>query len=268
MKPETAIILAGGMGTRLRPALSDRPKVLAPIASRPFLDYLLAYLSRQAIRHVILAVGYLAEQVVSFAGDGQRWGLRIEYSFEEQPLGTAGATRLASQGLSDPFFTFNGDTLFLVSLDELWREHTLRKVSATVSLRKIALEANDHYQRGCVKLDEKGMITAFDEKPAQSMPASTSQILTNAGIYVFSSETFSDLMPDLTSSQEVGSAVSRSDGGQAVSFSLEKQVFPMLAERQRLAGCLQEGYFVDIGTPDSLAAFERDIQKGVFVYGS
>ncbi|HEX7976842.1 MAG TPA: sugar phosphate nucleotidyltransferase, partial [Anaerolineales bacterium] len=102
--PTTAIVLAGGLGTRLRLTVTDRPKTLALAAGKPFLSYVLGYLARQNIQQVALSVGYLAGQVKSFAGDGRNWGLEIMYSEEQAPLGTGGALRQASQGFAFPFF--------------------------------------------------------------------------------------------------------------------------------------------------------------------
>jgi NDP-sugar pyrophosphorylase family protein len=236
-QPDTAVILAGGLGTRLRPAVSSQPKVLVPVAGRPFLAYVLDHLSRSGIRRAILCTGYLASQVEEFAGDGARWGLNIQYSQEEAPLGTAGAVRQACAGLDRPFFALNGDTLFLASLSGLWAAHR----EAGTALATIALlPREDGQASGCVKLDETGRIIAFDEKPESG---GHSPVLVNGGIYVLDSQALAGL-----------------PAGQPA--SLEKQVFPALAAESRLAGLVLPAYFADIGTPDSLAAFTRDVQSG------
>ena len=113
--PDTAILLAGGLGTRLSPMVPDRPKVLAPAAGRPFLDYLLTYLAAQGTQRVILSIGYLAEQIRTFASDGRQWGIEIEYSQEDEPLGTGGALRLASERLTGgAFFALNAVDAFVL----------------------------------------------------------------------------------------------------------------------------------------------------------
>jgi D-sedoheptulose 7-phosphate isomerase len=232
--PLTAFVLAGGLGTRLRPAVQDLPKVLAPAAGAPFLDYVLAFLAGQGIRNVVLCVGYQAGQVRAFAGDGSRWGLAIQYSEERTPLGTAGALRKAAEGYPGPFFALNGDTLFLTDLHALWHAHAETEGLATVAL----LQVPDGRGRGCVTLSESGKVSVFNEKPAEPGPA-----LINAGIYI--------LEPQALASVPAGVAV-----------SLEKQIFPQLCSAGYLGGSPQAGYFTDIGTPESLASFERDVAAG------
>jgi len=250
--PETAIILAGGLGTRLRPAVADRPKVLALVNGKPFIEYLLAYLAGQGIQRMILSVGYLGEQVQLEIGNGSRWGMVIEYIKEKEPLGTGGALKLCSHGLQGPFFALNGDTLFRVSLRELWQCHKFHQTIATVSLRKIArVDFDDHSQRGCVILDPNGKIQIFDEKPRLGrdpgiINGQSDDILTNGGVYILTPEALASLEPGQTA-------------------SLEREVFPDIAAIGQLAGCPQLGYFIDIGTPQSLASFELDVQNGIFI---
>jgi NDP-sugar pyrophosphorylase family protein len=238
--PTTALVLAGGLGTRLRAVLADRPKSLAPAAGKPFLHYVLDYLRQQGLQRVILCVGYLAGQVRDFARDGQDWGLKVTYSLEQTALGTGGALRQASAGLNEPFFALNGDTLFNVDLCALWEQHARVGGLATVAL----LRLTDGSARGCVRLAEDGHILTFNEKPAQAqgkpLPA-----LVNGGIYVLEPPALAEIQP-----------------GQAA--SIERDVFPRLASRRQLAGQEQSAYFADIGTPDSLAAFERDVQDGLW----
>lgn len=241
--PSTMAVLAGGLGTRLRRVVVDRPKVLAPVAGRPFLDYVLAYLTWQGLREVILCVGHLAEQVQRFAGDGRRWGLQVRYSIEQAPLGTGGALHQVSQALSRPFFAMNGDTLFLADLQALWKTHLARQAAATLAL----LPVQDWQSRGSVTLAEDGTITAFDEKPDQGWLADPAPVLVNGGIYVINPGALAFIQP-----------------GRAI--SIEREVFPILADQGRLAGLVQAAYFADIGTPESLAAFEQDLIAGAISF--
>jgi NDP-sugar pyrophosphorylase family protein len=286
--PSVALVLAGGLGTRLRAVLADRPKSLAPAAGKPFLHYILDYLQQQGLRRVILCVGYLAGQVRDFARDGQDWGLEVTYSLEQTALGTGGALRQASAGLDEPFFALNGDTLFRVDLPALWEQHTRMGGLATVALLRVADGVAAGSARGCVRLAEDGHILAFDEKPVEtprrgvststprglstprgistprgvstSTPrgVSTSTLrgvststrrgvsapfLVNGGVYVLEPSALAEIQP-----------------GQAA--SIERDVFPRLASHRQLAGKEQSAYFADIGTPESLAAFERDVMRG------
>lgn len=238
--PSTAIVLSGGLGTRLRSAVPDRPKVLASVAGKPFLGYVLTYLAQQGIRRVILSTGYLAEQVRAYAESGTSWGLEIQYVEEQIPLGTGGALRQASLGLNSAFFALNGDTLFLADLQALWQAHRSIEAVATVALAQV----RDSQQRGSVTLAPNGKILSFVEKPASPLDEPVSAVrLANAGVYVLEPHALASLRP-----------------GEPA--SIERQVFPQLAEQGLLVGNIQEAYFVDIGTPQSLAAFERDILAG------
>lgn len=237
--PATAVILAGGLGTRLQPVVKDRPKVLAPVLGKPFLDYVLAYLAHQGMQRVVLSLGYLAGQVKDFAGDGQRWGLDIHFSEEQTPLGTGGALRQASHGLKEAFFALNGDTLFLADLSKMWLAHLRAQATATVAL----LPVDDAQERGCVTLAEGGKIIAFNEKPFAGQASHSNLTLVNAGVYVLEPAALASIPP-----------------GQPA--SLERQIFPQLAAQGKMAGDIQTAYFIDIGTPDSLAAFEQDVRSG------
>ena len=243
--PDTVIVLAGGLGTRLRSVLPDQPKVLAPVAGKPFLDYVIEFLADQGIYHIIFSIGYLAEQVITFVGDGSRWKINVGYSQERTPLGTAGAIRLASHGLKQPFFALNGDTLFTISLQSLWQAQMEQNALATIGLRRLSQAQSEAWQRGCVKLSSRGLIESFTEKPSGRLnDVENSPILTNGGVYVFEPAAFEGM-----------------DVGQAA--SLEMDLFPALATQGCLAGQVQDGYFVDIGTPESLAAFEADLEGSV-----
>jgi D-glycero-alpha-D-manno-heptose 1-phosphate guanylyltransferase len=230
----TAIILAGGLGTRLRTVVKDRPKVMVITAGQPFLHYVLTYLANQWIDRVILSVGYLAEQIIDYVGDGKEWHINVEFSQEKEPLGTGGALSLASQNLAEPFFALNGDTLFLVDLTRFAEFHRTMKACASLALMH-SLNVVPH---GCVKLDEDQHIVEFTEKPKSSGAAFIS-----GGVYILQPEVFNNF-----------------PSGKP--FSVERQVFPHLAKQGLLAGFVQQAYFSDIGTPESLAEFERDIREG------
>lgn len=257
--PQTAVILAGGLGTRLRNTVPDKPKVMAPVAGRPFLDYVLSYLAKQGIKRVILSIGYMAEQVRAFVDTGSRWGIHPTYCQEVEPLGTGGALRLASEQVHDPaFFALNGDTLFQVNLPSLWQAHKNFQVDFTLALHSIPSE--EWSQHGCVILAKDGRILSFNEKPdlkedvsvrsnasqrdSNRVDFSNNVILVNGGVYMVQK-----------------SALGSIPLGEKC--SLERQIFPHLVQHGRIAGILTKGYFADIGTPHRLAAFEDDVKRGV-----
>lgn len=220
------VILCGGFGTRLRPVVADRPKVLAPVAGAPFLSHLLAHLRRQGVTDVVLSTGYRAEQVAACAGDGRAWGLRVRYAREPEPLGTGGALRFAAEACGlRTFLALNGDTFFSGALSALLVCHGLRRAAATMALVRVP----DAARYGAVRTDEAGAVTAFVEKDAAAGPA-----WINAGVYV--------LTPALVRRIPAGTKV-----------SLERDVFPQWLG-QGLCGCrFPDATFLDIGTPADYA---------------
>lgn len=221
----TAIILAGGLGTRLRSAVSDRPKVLAEIHGRPFLTYLFDQLTAAGLRAAVLCTGYCAGQVQAILGDA--YGeLDLRYSPEPTPLGTGGALRLALPLMGEgPILVLNGDSYFDVDLPALWQAHSHTGARATIALARVA----DTQRFGRVLLADDGQLTAFEEKGAHAGPG-----WINAGVYV--------LHVDWAAAIAAGRAV-----------SLERECFPAWIGRG-LYGHRQEGRFLDIGTPESYAA--------------
>jgi len=219
---QTAIILAGGFGTRLQSVVSDVPKPLAPIHGRPFLAYLLDELDTQGIRDAILAVGYKGELVQEALGDSHG-DINLSYSFEPEPLGTGGAITLALNlhNSEDPVWIINGDTFFNCSLAAVAKTHT--KNAADVTLALCSMEIADRY--GLVELDEEHFITRFREKTPGAKG------LINAGIYLIEPE-----------------ALYRFDFDKR--FSLEKDFFEAHLMDMRVLGSPQPGYFVDIGIPE------------------
>ena len=217
-------ILAGGLGTRLRPAIGERPKVLAEIDGRPFVAYLLDQVAAAGFREVVLCVGWQAEEVERSLG-GSHGPLRLGYSREPSPLGTAGALRLALPALSgEVVLVMNGDSYCGADLGAAWRWHREHASEATLLL----VEASDTTRYGRVELLEDGTICRFVEK---QHTAATGWI--NAGIYFLAR-----------------SRIERIAAGEAL--SLEHDVFPAWVGHG-LRGLRTRARFLDIGTPTSYA---------------
>lgn len=218
----TAVILAGGLGTRLRGAIADRPKVLAMVGLSPFLSYLLDQLAAAGIRHVVLCTGYMGKMVCEAFGSMYRT-MTIEYSFEPAPLGTAGALRLALPLLrSDPVLVMNGDSYGQVDLGAFsvwWREQPIPDAL-------LLTHVPDTARYGCVEIDAQARITRFVEKTGSHVPG-----FINAGIYLLS-RALVESIPE----------------GRAV--SIEREIFPG-AIGKGLSGFIYRGGFIDIGTPAS-----------------
>ena len=223
------VILAGGLGTRLKPVVSDKPKVLAEVLNRPFLTYILDQISSAGFREVVLCAGFKAEHVKQKLG--QIYGpLRISYSTEEQPLGTGGALRLALPFLwSDVVLVMNGDSYTDVNLGAYvnWFFHKSNSDAAIV-LTKLP----DTTRFGNVVIDQDEHIIAFNEKTTNEV---TEWI--NAGIYLMKKSLIAAIPTDRI-------------------YSLEREFFPSLAGK-KLLGFRVEGRFIDIGTPASYAGAQE-----------
>jgi len=229
----TAVILAGGFGTRLKAIVPDRPKVLAEVCGRPFITFLLDQLLDAGITKTVLCTGYKHNKVVRTLGDTYQQ-MQLSYSREHEPLGTAGALRLALPCChSDPVLVMNGDSYCEANLGFFWRSHFQKNAAATVLLNRISQSG----RYGKIELDENGKLLAFREKTAGDGPA-----WINAGIYIISR----DLIRSIPNDQAV---------------SLEVDVFPGWIGSP-IYGSQNQGCFIDIGTPESFAAAKSFFKKG------
>jgi NDP-sugar pyrophosphorylase family protein len=228
-----AVLLVGGLGTRLRAMIPSTPKPLAPVGNRPFLELLLRQLAGQEIRQVIMCTGYLAEQIEREFGDGGRMGVAIEYSRESQPLGTGGAIKLAERFLQSlPYFlVMNGDSFIEIDFRELIRVH--RTHGALVTIAVVPVENAGRY--GTVLTDANNRVVEFREKTGHD-----SHGLVNAGVYVFS--------PGVLQYIPCGAV------------NLEKAVFPKLLDHGVYAA-KQQGVFIDIGTPADYALAQQLFER-------
>jgi D-glycero-alpha-D-manno-heptose 1-phosphate guanylyltransferase len=215
------IILAGGLGTRLRSVVNAVPKCMASVAGQPFLYYLLKYLSKYSkIKKVILSVGYLREVIFEWvAQNGDRFPFAFDFAVEETPLGTGGGIRLAlGKTANNKVLILNGDTFFDVDLDKF--------CNITNSTISIALKPMKNFNRyGTVTLDNTGIVRSFNEKQY------CSEGLINGGVYMFDK-----LKCDLTLLPE--------------KFSFETEVLQNEVTKGTLAGFIEDGYFIDIGVPE------------------
>ena len=215
------MILAGGLGTRLHGMVNDIPKPMAPVAGKPFLEYIVSQLAKWGVEKIILSVGYKREAIEAYFEDGRKFGAHISYLREEYPLGTGGAFRKACGMVKeDNFIGMNGDSFFDIDLKRLIETHNDRKAAATVGL----LRGEDGGRFGSAEMGENGLIVNFGEKTMRGNG------LINGGVYVFSRK-IADHIPE-------------------GKISLEKEVFPKLAGKN-LYGFVNEGFFADMGTPES-----------------
>jgi D-glycero-alpha-D-manno-heptose 1-phosphate guanylyltransferase len=235
-----AIILAGGLGTRLRTIVTDKPKALVGINGKPFLEYQLEFLKKYRITDIIICTGYLGEKVESYFSNGERYGVSIRYSRERDLLGTGGALKNASSMLNHHFFVLNGDTIFQTNLHEMKNFHERNYADATIALTRVS----DQSRYGSVTCEDKNTIsnerrnkiTAFSEK------SNTSGLLISAGIYLMEKSLFAwNELPDI--------------------FSIENDFLPQVVLKSSVHGFVDiNAYFVDIGTLEGYRKFNEDIK--------
>ena len=219
----TAIILAGGLGTRLKSALKGLPKPMAPIHNRPFLEYQIDFWIDQGISRFILSVGYLNQSISSHFGDSYR-SAQINYVLENTPLGTGGGLLMASKNLAEPFLLLNGDTFFEVDLNDLYLFHNEHNAEWTMSL----FRSKDLDRYMGVELAKTGEIVVLKSKQSQI------DLLVNGGVYLINP-----------------SAISRLNLNPGIKSSLENQLLPsFLSLGGRLFGFECYGKFIDIGIPE------------------
>jgi len=223
----TAVILAGGVGSRLRPAVSDRPKVLAEVNGRPYLEHLFDQLLGTGIDHTVICTGHLAQMVQEACGPNYR-SMKLSYSQEFTPMGTGGALRLARPFImSNTVLVMNGDSYCTANLKTFQESHDDQGISASILLT----EVEDTSRYGRVHFNDQSRVIRFDEKGTHSGHG-----WINAGIYFF----------------ELGLLESIPEGR---AISLECELFPSWIE-QGIYGFCSEGSFLDIGTPESYAEAE------------
>lgn len=239
------IIIAGGLGTRLRPVTYHRPKPLVPVANRPFLEYQVALLKHFGIDDIVFATNYMADKIEAHFGDGSRFGVRMRYAIEETPLGTGGAIRNAADRFpGEAVAVFNGDVLTDFDLGQILDFHREKQAVATITLAEVP-SPNPF---GVLLLDAEGKVEAWNE-PSEATKKLLSQgnfeitgtDKINAGFYVFAPE-FIESIP------------------QGVPSSVERDIFPrFLASAASVYGIAPGGFWMDMGRPEQLMVASQAI---------
>jgi mannose-1-phosphate guanylyltransferase len=232
-----AIVLVGGEGTRLRPLTNDVPKPALTLVDRPFLAYMIEWLAAHGVTEVVLACGFLPDELRAALGDGEHAGVRLTYVVEPERRGTAGAIRFAAEALGDRlderFLALNGDVLTDLDLAALIRSHEDRGARASIALYPV----EDSAAYGLVEVSGEGRVLDFAEKTGEPVPGEI-----NAGAY-FLERSVLDLIP---AEREV---------------SIEREVFPRLTG-DGLCALRLDGYWMDIGTPERYLQASWDILEG------
>ena len=232
-----ALILAGGEGTRLRPLTATVPKPVITLVDRPFAAFMLEWLRGHGVDDVIMSCGFLADRVREVLGDGGRYGLRLRYLTEPEPLGTGGALKFAEDLLDERFLMLNGDVLTDIDLTAQIAQHERTGASGTLALVRVA----DPSQYGLVRAGDDGVVAQFLEKPEDG-GASPGVDTISAGAYVLERSVLGLLEP----------------GRRA---SIERDVFPRLVGHG-LYAFLSNGYWLDVGTPERYLQGTFDILEG------
>jgi mannose-1-phosphate guanylyltransferase/phosphomannomutase len=232
-----AVVMAGGEGTRLRPLTSNQPKPMVPIVGKPCMEHIVELLARHGLDDVVVTVAFLPQAIRSYFGDGDALGVRMDYSVEDSPLGTAGSVRLAAGRLDDTFLVISGDALCDIDLTKLIEFHRAQGAAATIGLKAV----DNPLEFGIVVTDADGRVERFLEKPSWGQVFSDT---INTGIYVLEPEVLRHVPEDRP-------------------FDFSKELFPYLLEMGRpLYGHVCEGYWQDIGNLDQYRQANFDALDG------
>ena len=231
MPIKECIILAGGLGTRLRSEVADLPKCMAPVAGKPFLHWVVAHLIAQKITSFVFSLGYMHEIIEEYIQLNHPQ-LQVKFSVENEPLGTGGAIKLALNLCEEEnVMVVNGDTLFETNINALWAEHTQNNSACSLSLKPM-----QNFERyGAVTTNESKIITAFTEKKY------IEKGLINGGVYLINRNSFNQLnLPQ--------------------KFSFEKDFLEKYLHILTMIGVQDNGYFIDIGIPEDFKKANEEIK--------
>ena len=238
-----SVIMAGGLGTRLRPLTNVVPKHALPVFGKPMIEYVIESMVSGGFNDIILTTGHIYDKIVEVVGDATQYGAKAVYSIESRPLGTAGSVKRVQAFLDDTFVVGSGDVLADVDIKELYKFHKKKGAIATMALT----EVENPTEYGIVGLDDDGKIVKFKEKPLEYEVFSN---LINAGIYVLEPEAL-NYVPEETM------------------FDFSKNLFPVLLEKGVLYGKPIKGLWRDVGRPADLIGAHIDVgeRKGSVLKG-
>ena len=236
--PLKAVILVGGEGTRLRPLTYGIPKPMMPVLNRPFLEHTIAYLKQYQVEEVVLAASYLPEVIQEYFGGGTGCGVKLAYTVEDSPLGTAGAVKNAERHLDSTFIVLNWDIFTDLDLADMLAFHRRNRAKATISLTWV----DNPTAFGVVETDNEGRVQRFIEKPS---PDRVTSHWINAGIYILEPEVLEHVPADSF-------------------YMFEKGLFPSLLELGKpVYGYPFSGYWLDMGTADKYLQLNCDLLRSV-----
>lgn len=233
-----ALILIGGMGTRLRPFTCNTPKPLLPIVNKPFLLYQIELLKKYDVKEIIFCLAYLPHTFEDHFGNGSKYGIKIHYVHEQEPLGTGGAIKNAHKYIDRPVLVFNGDCLMNLNLEAMRQYHRKNRAKVSIALTRV----KDPTVYGLVETAKDGRIERFLEKP--SWDEITCNTI-NAGVYIIEPEVLAAIPP-------------------GINYSVERGLFPgLLSKGEKIYGFVSGDYWIDIGTIEKYLQIHFDIIDGI-----
>ncbi|CAN5750779.1 hypothetical protein BH23ACT11_BH23ACT11_13920 [soil metagenome] len=233
-----ALIMAGGKGTRLRPLTSNQPKPMISIVNKPCMEHIVNLLKRHGFAEIVTTLGFMPEVIEDYFGDGSKWGVKIEHSVEEEPMGTAGSVKLAVDRLDERFIIVSGDALTDANLSKAVEFHEQSGAEATLVLQHV----DDPSEFGIVVVDDEGRVERFLEKPN---PEEVFSYTANTGIYVLEA----GILDDIPADEE---------------YDFADDLFPkLLDEGRRVYGYVTEKpFWEDIGNIDQYLDAQRAVLGG------
>lgn len=226
-----AIILAGGKGTRLRPFTTNFPKPLMPVGDKPILEVVISQLKRANITDIVITTGHLEHLIRAFFQDGEKYGVNITYTLEDEPLGTAGPLNLVRDQIDDTFLVMNGDVLSDINFSDFLYYHKKQNNTATVALSNRSVNIDF----GVVHISDDQRFDRWEEKP-------TIEYLVSTGIYLFEPDSLPSLPPKGF-------------------FNLPDFIQALDRDKKRVAGYIHKGYWLDIGRPEDYERACNDIER-------
>jgi len=226
-----AVILAGGLGTRLQPYTNSLPKPMLPLGEKPILEHLIEWIKKNGVKEIVLCVSYLRKKIEDYFGDGKKFGVKIEYAISKKPLATAGQLKTAEKFIDDTFVCLYGDSIYNFSLKNMISDHKRNKSTVTMSL--YGYKFNMKY--GVIDTTNTGRVTAWNEKPELSAKI-------NMGCYVMEPEVF-QLIP------------------KNKQYGMDDVIQKALSKKKRISSVVSKKEFVDIGDKETYEKTNQEYKK-------
>jgi len=226
-----AVILAGGLGTRLQPYTNSLPKPMLPLGEKPILEHLIEWIKKNGVKEIVLCVSYLRKKIEDYFGDGKKFGVKIEYAISKNPLATAGQLKTAEKFIDDTFVCLYGDSIYNFSLKNMISDHKRKKSTVTMSL----YEYKFNIKYGVIDTTNTGRVTAWNEKPELSAKI-------NMGCYVMEPEVF-QLIP------------------KNKQYGMDNVIQKALSKKKKISSVISKKGFIDIGDKKTYEKTNQEYKK-------